>query len=56
MTRAELKIIIQVRKDGTLPKRVDWRTITNLQNAGEIHFSEKTWDYQIGPQPKEVAA
>jgi hypothetical protein len=53
VTAAQLKIIEQVRKDGTTPARTDWRTMANLQNSGLIHFSAKHGLYKIGPEPKE---
>jgi hypothetical protein len=54
MTAAELKMIEQVCKDGTLPARYDFRTLGNLQSRGEIHFSVKRGQYRVGPEPKEA--
>ncbi len=47
MTAAELKIILQVQKDGCLPKRSDFRTIRNMEENGTLWFDEKRGCYRI---------
>lgn len=48
------KIIDQVAKDGTMPRRTDWRTVRRVQDEGLIHFSDKWGQYRLGPDPERI--